>query len=416
MKNINSLNIDGTDLAATASSRQYVVNGEIGAKFILQVFNSSQQFYDFATRSFSATFTSTSSLQVEMDSFSFSNSISFPANGSGDTYTILLLTPPDKDTTLNFGAGKSSYSITITQLATSTLTFTPSTASGDSYQTFSSTGAASVESEVPPMSTTSITKAVDWTLKNTKNDSNGYGLRLIRQPIDTDWYFTTTETVNQPVDTGSTTEVVVDDLTDLCTGMYITAGTGLSGTPTVTTIDTTTKTLTLSTAQNFADGATLTFQARGGSVIKKAIGIDLDFSNWNSDVNTVSLTSPFTKKIRATGSNAIIALDNTYGITGGGHITIKGLNVVNTSANAIQSVTTAAADGTGGDGRITVQVNQTTALSVGTVIRLSGSGIAKGSRETLDIDNEITINSHPSSNREIFLNLDNFITPGVSGL
>jgi hypothetical protein len=272
MRNINGFNINRNDLAATASSRQYTVNGEKDAEFILQVFDTPSgssdpvAFYDFATKSFSVTFTSTSSLNVKMNSTSFSDKINFPANASGDTYTILLLTPPDKDTIL-----------------------------------------------------------------------------------------------------------------------------------------------TLSTAQNFNNDITLTFQARGGSVIKKAIGIDLDFSNWNSNVNTVTLPTPFTKTIRATGSDEDIALSDTYGITGGGLVTIKGLNVVNTSANTIQSVT---ADVVGSSGEITVQVAQTTALAVGTVIRLSGSGIGKGSRETLDIDNEITINSHPSSNREIFLNLDNFIEPG----
>jgi len=415
MKKITNFDINEGDLAATALSRQYTIKGEKDAEFILQVFdtpsNSSDPvaFYDFKTKLFSIIQTSTSSLSIKMNSTSFNSNIKFPANASGDTYTILLLTPPDKDTELSFASGKNLYSTTITQLATPTLTFTPSSASSGTYQTFASTGAASVTSQISPISTTAVTKTVSWTLKNTETDANGFGLRLINQPIDTDWYFTTQDRVNQPVDTGSTTEVVVDDLTDLCTGMYVTAGTGLSGTPTVTTIDIATKTLTLSTVQDFADGATLTFQARGGSIIKKAIGIDLDFSNWNSNVDTVSLTSPFTKTIRATGSDEDIALSDTYGITGGGLVTIKGLNVVNTSANTIQSVD---ADVSGSSGEITVQVAQTTALSVGTVIRLSGSGIGKGSRETLDIDNEITINSHPSSNREIFLNLDNFITPG----
>jgi len=39
----------------------------------------------------------------------------------------------------------------------------------------------------------------------------------------------------------------------------------------------------------------------------------------------------------------------------------------------------------------------------------------KGSTQTVSIVNKFKINSHPSSNKEIFLNLDNFITPGISG-
>jgi len=39
----------------------------------------------------------------------------------------------------------------------------------------------------------------------------------------------------------------------------------------------------------------------------------------------------------------------------------------------------------------------------------------KGSTQTVSIVNSFTINSHPTSNKTIYLNLDNFITPGVSG-
>ena len=108
MKKINNFTINESDLATTASSRQYTVNGEKDAEFILQIFNSSQQFYDFATKSFSATFTSTSNLKVKMKSTSFNSNINFPANASGDTYTILLLASPDKDTELDFASGKNS--------------------------------------------------------------------------------------------------------------------------------------------------------------------------------------------------------------------------------------------------------------------------------------------------------------------
>ena len=155
MKYINSFDIDTSNLPATALPRQYTVNGEDTAEFILQVFNSAQAFYDFSTKTFSSTFTSTSSLKVKMSGSSYNGSISFPANGSGDTYTILLITLPDKDTELAFGAGKYSYSTTITQVADTTLTFTPVTANGDNYKTFPS----SVTSTISPVSTTTVTEA-----------------------------------------------------------------------------------------------------------------------------------------------------------------------------------------------------------------------------------------------------------------
>jgi len=55
MKNISNFNIDRSNLAAVSATRQFTVTGEKDASFILQVFNSSQRFYDFKSRSFSAT-------------------------------------------------------------------------------------------------------------------------------------------------------------------------------------------------------------------------------------------------------------------------------------------------------------------------------------------------------------------------
>ena len=413
MKKINNFSIKTSDLAATASSRQYTVGGEKDAEFILQIFNSDQEFYDFATKSFSTTFTSTSSLNVKMNSTSFNGNIKFPANASGDTYTILLLTPPDKETELTFGPGKNSYSTTITQVADAVdLIFTTVSGTSAAYGT-----PPTVTSTVSSISTAVTTKTINWTLTNSETEANGFGFRLIRQPIDTDWYFTTTETVNQPVDTGSTTEVVVDDLTDLCSGMYVTAGTGLSGTPTVTAIDIATKTLTLSTAQNFADGATLTFQARGGSIIKKAIGVDINFSEFHSrTTSTTAGPTPFTKTVRATGTNTVIALTDTYGLHGGGHIYFSGLNVVNTDANTIQSVVIDVL-GTGSldnDGTITGQVDQTAALAVGTTLHFKSVAVGETFGTQVKIDNTVSITTHPSTTRTIYLNLDNFITLGAA--
>ena len=418
MKTITNFNIDQSDLAVTSRVRSFTVTGEKDAEFILQVFNAPTgtsdmaDFYDFKSNSFSATHTSTSSLNVKMQSDTYTGSITFPANGSGDTYTILLIAPPDKDTELSLGYGKHSFSTTITQLANATLTFTPITANSSSYQTFATTGAANVTSSVSPVFQTSVVKELSWDLKNTLSDANGFGLRLTRQPIDTDWYFTTTETVDgavAPSDVNSGLKVTVDDLTDLTPGMYITAVSSgsLSGTPVVTAINTTTKTLTISSAQTFADGITLTFQARGSSIINRAIGADINFSNWNSSV--VSATSAELTQVVRTDSagNETLELVDTYGVSGGGFVSISGDSVNNNGDNTIQTVT---ADAGGGDanGSIVVQLAQAN-IPQGVKLYFDGS------TKTVSINNSFTIVSHPSTNRTIYLNLDNFITPGVSG-
>ena len=402
MKNISNFNINENDLAAVSAVRQFTVTGEKDASFILQVFNSSQQFYDFKSRSFSATHTSTSSLKIKMSGNNYNNSINFPANGSGDTYTILLITPPDKDTELSFGKGKHSYSTTITQVADVVLTFTPATANSSSYKTFPS----SVTSTVTPTLMSGVIKQLDWDVVNTDSDANGFGLRLIRQPINTDWYFQTTEVIssNPAGDAVSNNTVIVADLTDIATGMelvYHKGTTAPSATTTITAINQSTKTITFSTSTAFEDGETMTLKAKGSSVIKKAIGADIDFSNWNA--NVVSATSAeLSKTVRSTASSEDVALNGTYGISGGGFVTMSGVNIKNTASNTVQVVTESSSAGS-------ITTEEAQEIKTGSKIYFTGS------TQTVSIVNSFTINSHPSSNKTIYLNLDNFITPGISG-
>ena len=402
MKNINNFNIDLSDLAAVSAVRQFTITGDKDAEFMLQVFNSSQQFYDFKSKSFSATHTSTSSLKIKMSVGSYSNSINFPANGSGDTYTVLLIASLDKDTELFFSRSKYSYSATVTQLANSTLTFAPVTANSSSYKTFPS----SVTSTATPILTSGIIKQLDWDVVNTDSDANGFGLRLIRQPINTDWEFQTTEAIssNPAGDAVSNNTVIVADLTDIGTGMelvYHKGTTAPSATTIITAINKSTKTITFSTSTAFEDGETMTLIAKGSSVIKKAIGADIDFSNWNADI-TSATSAELSKTVRGTSSSTTVTTNGTYGISGGGFVTISGVNFKNTSTNTVQTV-----DPSSSAGHVVMQVAQD--IKVGSKMYFTGS------TQTISIVNSFTIKSHPSSNKTIKLNLDNFITPGVSG-
>jgi len=400
MKLINSFNIDQSDLPALSTNRNFSIEGDQGAELILQVVNSSQQFYNFLTRSFTGVFNSENNLNVVLGSSDYNNSIVFPAAGE-TTYTVLLLTGASKDTEINIGYRKNSHSVNITQVANSTLTFTPLSATSSKYGDM-------------PFNITSVTspgvfnatKSLSWDLLGALSDTNGFGLRLIRQPIDTDWYFQTTEVIlSNPIgDTVSNNQVVVSDLTDIGTGMELIfhKGTTAPAAATIiTAIDLLTKTITFSTSTAFEDGETMTLRANGSSVIQKAIGANIDFSNFNA--NTTSATSTkLTKKITSTATNSTVPLDGTYGISGGGFVTLSGAGIRNTGSNTVQSVNAGEADGT-----IVLQIAQS--VKAGTVVSFKGSTL------TVSVVNTFTINSHPSANKTIYLNLDNFITPGVSG-
>ena len=398
MKKITNFNINESDLAASTSIRQFSIRGDVGAEFMLQVFNSSYQFYNFSTSSFAAGFTSENNLNVKMEGSSYDGEIIFPTNGSGDTYTILLIAPPDKNTELIFGSGKNFYSTTITQVVDTTLTFSLKTGTTGDFATFP----ANVTSVSSPTITSNIIKAIDWDVETAATDAGGFGIRLIRQPIDTDWIFRTTETADGAVASDSN-QLVVDDLTDLAVGMeltYITGTTAPGAATTVTAINTATKTLTLSRNQAITDGHTMTFTAKGSAIIKKAIGADIDFSNWNVDV-TSATSAELTKTVRTTATGTTVNLNGTYGISGGGFVTISGINIANTSANTVQSVS--ASSSAGG---VVMEVAQT--VKAGSKIYFTGS------TQTITLSNTLNIHSHPSSNKTILLLVDNFITTGVA--
>tara|TARA_R100001463_G_scaffold5661_2_gene19101 strand:+ start:8059 stop:9369 length:1311 start_codon:yes stop_codon:yes gene_type:complete len=432
MANITSFKINKKDLMATASTRNFTIQGDIGAEFELQVFATpasssvAHKFYNFKTGVFGGC-TSENKLAVKMKSNSFSGAITFPANASGDTYSFLLLPAVHKGTTINFGKGvKNKFTTSITQVANSTLTFTPITTATSSYKSMPT----SVSSVSSPVSIGAITKEIDWDIENNNTDANGYGLRLIRQPIDTDWYFTPTLTYTiegavAPSDVNSGLKVTVDDVTDLCTGMHITAVTGgssLSGTPTIIAIDRDTKVsegggqLTISSAQTFANGHTLTFQARGSSVIQRAIGAVVDFSNWNANF-TSAITEQLTKTVRTTATGTTVALDGTRGISGGDFVTVRGLNIVNTGTNLIQTNRTSGTEG----GDIASASAGEIILDIAQVVKAGTKLYFDGSTLKITLKNLIKITKHPSPIapstsaviRIIHLNLDNFITPGV---
>ena len=411
MKKITNFNIDTKDLSTVTSIRNFTIVGEKDAEFMLQLYNSSGQFYNFNTESFAAGFNAENNLTVKMEGETYIDSVVFPANVNADTFSFLLLATPDKNTELQLGSGKNTHIKSILREANQALTFTPvSTSNSTFYQTFASTGAESKSETESPSLPVLATEVIDWDFKNSTTNSKGYGLRLIRQPIDTDWFFEKNLAIlsNPAGDAVSNNVVTVASLTDIAVGMeliYHKGTTAPSATTVISNIDTSEKTITFSTNVAFEDGETMKFRAKGSDLINEAIGANIDFSHWREDV--ISATSAeLTKTVRATGTNTVIALNNTHGISGGDHVIFKGLNVVNTSTNTIVSVVEDI-DGSGEDGTITARVNQTAALTVGTKLYFDGSSAS------IAVKNKILIYSRPSAERIIYLELDNFITPGA---
>ena len=402
---INSLNISLSNLPKEGGSRGFSVIGERGASFILQVIRLSDgHFYNFKSKTFAAGFTNNNNLKAVLASSRYSDSILFPSNAARDLadqdeiYNIILLPNPATETSIS--GSKNIIRKSIVQAVDRELKFT---AKADVAATYTSTPPdTSVTVTGNPSGTYKRTLSLDWTFSNTQTDANGFGLRLIRQPNENDFRYKVGHTVNGEVDPASTL-VVLDDVTDLAVGMALVSGAS-SGTPVIKAIDTITKTVTLSSSSTFSDGASVTFDAIGMTAISKATGISVKFNE------LTATATELTKTVRdggihvtdaVDGNSATISLNGTYGIAGGNHVGIRGLNVNNSSANKVTSVSPHTSQGS-----IVVQANQT--LTAGTKLYFDGCA------QEIKIKGSIEVTGFPSSNVEIFFMTDNFITPGAA--
>ncbi len=407
MPRINSFIIDTSDLSNLKTTRQFSVKADVGSEFTIVVVNNSGAFYNWKTKTFSAGHTSEKNLNKKLTSTIYNDSIVFPASSSA-TYNVVLLAPPNSDTvfgeTIQSG-GNNVVNRSITQQGDVTVTFRAATASGANYGDPTDPTAAEdppapdVTSTGSNVSSTSTIISNEWNLYNKKSSGEGFGLRLIREPVDTDWYFQTTNTVDGA--TSSSTTVVLDGLTNIVTGMSITAGSGLSGTPRITNINTTTKTITLDSAQTFADGVTLTFQARGWSLIKSSIGLDV------VDYVSAARSTALSKTVRTGDTSASIQLSDTYGISGGSHVTVTGDGINTSGTNNINTVTQDF-NGSGGNGAVVMDLSST--VVTGQTLRFSGSATH------ILVGWGLSIQQYPDvTGLVVNLNLDNFITPGTDG-
>ena len=408
MKKISNLQINTADMPGAATTRNFVVNGEVGAAFTvvaLQV--GTQKYYNFTSREFENGHHSGSNLIVTMNQKKYRNNIVFP-EGSGD-YVIKLI--PSEGTTVSPGV----ITRSITKLGTNaTITFTAGTSNAVNYATFPTTQSSGNINAVSNIS-------FNWDINNWNGaaDAGSYGLAVTNETTsgiptipETYWYFTTTENV-VATDNGDGEDskyVTVADVTDLGVGteLYYHKGTTVPtnkagsavGTTTITAIDYETKIVTFSQAVAFEDGETMTFRAYGRNAINNAISADLQFTS------TVLSTTPLTQTVRADSSaSTTITLNDTLGISGGSTIKYRGLNVNNISNNRVVSVATPDPNGVASDGAITVELAQT--LTAGTV--LSFAYIYK----TVNLTGNITVNKYPTSNRNIYFDIDKIITVGT---
>ena len=376
---INSFQIDTSEMSNIAQSRRYTVSGDVGASFtIVALQNPSSSsthtlYYDCNSDTFESGHNNNqNNLNVTLTSRTHKGNINFP-DGGGDFVIKLIQTNSDTTNIISKSISKVS---TIT-----TLTFQAETSNTNSYETFPTATSKGVLG-------TSGSVSFNWAITNKKTDANGFGLLQNTS--------TTFEELNLTRESSIITQIENAWYFKTITG--VSPG-SLTGEPFITNINTEDKTITISSAQTFADGITLTFKAYGSDNIFNAIGARFTF-------NAVTVTPTILTKAMRNDNDSDQTLDlvDTYGIAGGNVVTYVGVNVDNDTSNRVTEVTTADVDGN--NGVITVETAQS--LAQGVVLTFIGCFAI------INFSGNITINSYPNADRTINFDVDKFLSVGAA--
>ena len=410
---ITAVNIDNKTLRAGAANLSVQVVGDAGAVFSVQVTRSSDsRFYDFVTKTFVAATTSQSRLKNQSPGVF---SLAIPTAASGDTYKVIIMAEPHYGTKLSMGNGIR-YATTVTQKGNATITFlangtgindtTIGTSVGSIVDSFSTAGSPTVV-----MSDLQLTVPV-------ATDDHGFFITTTNNDIDLNngtWnsgalYWSTTETADGAVASDSN-QLVVDDLTGLVVGMeltYITGTTAPGSTTTITAINTTTKTLTLSRNQAITDGHTMTFRAYGSRLIQNAIGIGLSLTSPTVKLGqtTTTVRTEFTSDI---SEGADIAVNGTTGIGKGATIRMRGVKKDSETGACI----------VGGVGASTtagsfVLTNGEIEASAARPVRVKTKIYIDGSSNKVYLNGILSISKYPEANQNIYVDANKILTVGTA--
>ena len=411
--NIHDFDIDISDMPVERVTKRFEVTGEKNAEFrVVALQNPSSSsahtlYYDWTTSSFESGYNDMhNSLTIKLKGSRYTNNIVFPSDSGGD-YVIKLIT-------MNGTGISNSNSTVITksitkQAATKTLTFKPGSRDTSYYQSLPTVTSTGSQIDTGTANTS-------FSIVNSTTDAKSHGFTVTREGVsdygDEFWYFQTTEAVvtnGSGTDGEDTTSVKVASIADLTVGMDLIYYKGTTtpelndgssaGGIRITAIEG--DIITFSSEVGFDEGQTMTFRAYGSELINNAIGCSLMFGEHNL------LVTPLTTTVRANvSSSTSVTIGATLGIGGGKKFGFTGLNVNNSSANLIATVTPDP-DGSDTDGVMVVGLAQT--LTAGTVLSIEKTF------STCTLSGIITINTYPSDNREINFDLDKVLTVGVSG-
>ena len=396
MRQITSFSIDSSDLTAASSTRDLTILGDAGSRFVLYLSNENPHYYDFSTDTFSATETK---LHGEIPSGGkYVKKITFPTITDGDQYDFQLVANPSHGVELAEGLslGNSVYYRTkILQKADIVLTFAVATTTSGDFQTMPT----SVTLTKPPLSTGKNIVEISWTIKATDAASGG-SLELVRQPVDTDFKFTITHDSTGAGSSGTT--IYLDSVDNLTIGMSLTAieSGSVSGSPIISSIDKTGKSVVVSVKQSWATAKDISFKSGGTAKISSALNSTISFI----DEKGVSALKAGLTELTATVNGAVsganaITLDDAHGIRADGTAKLKGIGFDN---RVIQYVT-----GINYAGKV-IEVTGNQTLEDNTILTFSNCAI-----EAV-ITAKIIVSKMPNASAVLTLDLDSILTSSIT--
>tara|TARA_X000001388_G_C2220245_1_gene118931 strand:- start:280 stop:1446 length:1167 start_codon:yes stop_codon:yes gene_type:complete len=386
MNNINSVEINSSTLAKIGANRQLLISGEDGANFSIIIATSEGKFYDFTDRSFSLGHTPQKVLKSQINGSDFQTVISFPSVTSDINYDVIVI--PGDNTQF---AEDQIENIRIEQVGNSVVTFSLTTNNTANYETFPTS--VTLEGSSAGGSDSVV---FEYTIQNKNDNTGGFGLIInTTQPVTANSVvFTTTATA----DGGQTSDLILlNSVDNIAVGSQATS---LTGSPKILSIDG--NTVKLTSSVTVTDSQVITFKSIGQAVISKATGMGFRLDDCRADPATFPTT---TVRGAVSNSNAV-NVNGTRGISGGSVVVFGGAGVDNSSGNNINSVTASETQGS-----FECDVNQT--LVANTPLSFKTVDPSKVLCNSILIRGRFQVDVFPSSDLEVSIDLDTFITPGT---
>jgi hypothetical protein len=391
-----------------AQSLPIQINGDTNAVYSMTITRSSDgRSYNFTSKTFASTVTSESRLKNQAPGVV---EVSIPAAASGNTYTINIFAEPHYNTFM-YRNNNVFDKLTVTQKANAQITFTAKGVSHDNTSLGSSTG--TITKIYSGINTNVVEfKRLQLTSDSSGDDIHGFFLKdtdgtiLTRGGVNATsnkffsayFYWQTGNYVANGAGSNSSS-LTLTSVDGLIIGMQVGTINGTDrtfGLKSITAINTDTKTVTLDGNESWSDTHVILFRAYGADLINTAVGIKLQLEDTLVELGetTTTLRSAITSNI-ASGSS--IDVNGTTGISAGTVIKMKGLEKsTDSGAATIGNITASTTQGE-------IQILNARIPGATRTVRAKTKITVIGSSEKVFLTGKIKISKYPAANQVIYL-------------